>query len=90
MLNNQDENSSRCFTWNAFGLAYYFYSQNISRCCKIAEHLEKGTVGINEGLISTEVAPFGGFKISGHWREGSKYWIEDFLEFKYTCFRNIL
>lgn len=72
-----------------YGLASYFYSQNISRCWKVAEQLEYGMVGINEGLISTEVAPFGGVKASGQGREGSKYGIEDYLEIKYMCFGNI-
>ena len=72
-----------------FGLASYFYSQNVSRCWKVAEELEYGMVGINEGLISTEVAPFGGIKFSGIGREGSKYGIEDYLDVKYLCFGNI-
>tara|TARA_B110000196_G_scaffold188955_1_gene161802 strand:- start:77 stop:802 length:726 start_codon:yes stop_codon:yes gene_type:complete len=72
-----------------YGLASYFYSQNISRCWKVAEQLEYGMVGINEGLISTEVAPFGGVKASGQGREGSKYGIEDYVEIKYMCFGNI-
>ena len=73
-----------------YGLASYFYSQNISRCWKVAEKLEYGMVGINEGLISTEIAPFGGIKLSGHGREGSKYGIEDYLDIKYMCFGNII
>lgn len=73
-----------------YGLASYFYSQNVNRCWKIAEQLEYGMVGINEGLISTEVAPFGGVKASGHGREGSKYGIEDYIEIKYMCFGNII
>ncbi|KVS31428.1 NADP-dependent succinate-semialdehyde dehydrogenase [Burkholderia cepacia] len=68
-----------------FGLASYFYSRDISRVLKVAEALEYGIVGINEGLISTEVAPFGGVKESGIGREGSKYGIEDYLELKYLC-----
>ena len=66
------------------GLASYFYSRDLGRCWRIAEALEYGIVGINEGLISTEVAPFGGIKESGNGREGSKYGIEDYLEIKYT------
>lgn len=68
-----------------FGLAAYFYSRDISRIWKAAEGLEYGIVGINTGIISTEVAPFGGMKESGIGREGSKYGIDDFLEIKYLC-----
>ncbi|OAN52468.1 succinate-semialdehyde dehydrogenase (NADP(+)) [Magnetospirillum moscoviense] len=68
-----------------FGLAAYFYSRDIGRCWRVAEALEYGIVGINEGIISTEVAPFGGVKESGIGREGSKYGIEEFLEVKYLC-----
>ena len=73
----------------SYGLASYFYSQNVSRCWKVAEELEYGMVGINEGLISTELAPFGGVKFSGIGREGSRYGIEDYLDIKYMCFGNI-
>jgi succinate-semialdehyde dehydrogenase/glutarate-semialdehyde dehydrogenase len=69
-----------------FGLAAYFYTRDIGRIWRVAEALEYGMVGINEGLISTEVAPFGGVKQSGLGREGSKYGIEDYLEIKYLCF----
>lgn len=72
-----------------FGLAAYFYSQNLKRVWKTAEALEYGIVGINEGVISTEVAPFGGIKQSGIGREGSKYGIEDYLETKYLCIGGI-
>jgi succinate-semialdehyde dehydrogenase/glutarate-semialdehyde dehydrogenase len=68
-----------------FGLASYFYSRDIHRVFKVAEALECGMVGVNEGIISTEVAPFGGVKQSGLGREGSKYGIEDYLEIKYVC-----
>ena len=67
-----------------FGLASYFYARDIGRVWRVAEALEYGIVGANEGLISTEVAPFGGVKESGLGREGSKYGIEDYLEIKYT------
>jgi len=66
-----------------FGLASYFYARDIGRIFRVAEALEYGIVGVNEGLISTEVAPFGGVKSSGLGREGSKYGIEDYLEIKY-------
>jgi len=72
-----------------FGLAAYFYSNDAHRIWRVAEHLEVGMVGINTGLISTEVAPFGGVKQSGLGREGSKYGTEDFLEIKYMCFGEI-
>jgi len=68
-----------------FGLAAYFYTQNHSRVWRVGEALEYGIVGINEGIISTEVAPFGGVKESGSGREGSKYGIDDYLEIKYLC-----
>jgi succinate-semialdehyde dehydrogenase/glutarate-semialdehyde dehydrogenase len=72
-----------------FGLAAYFYSRDIGRVWRVAEALEYGIVGINEGIISTEVAPFGGVKESGNGREGSKYGIEDYLEIKYMCMGGI-
>lgn len=72
-----------------FGLASYFYSRDIGRIWRVAEALEYGIVGINEGIISTEVAPFGGVKESGLGREGSKYGIEDYLEIKYLCLGGI-
>ncbi|WP_084299302.1 aldehyde dehydrogenase family protein [Leisingera caerulea] len=68
-----------------FGLAAYFYGQNLSRVWRTAEALDFGIVGANTGMISTEVAPFGGMKESGNGREGSKYGIEDYLEVKYFC-----
>ena len=68
-----------------FGLASYFYSQNINRIFRVSEALEYGMVGVNEGIISTEVAPFGGVKSSGLGREGSKYGIDEYLEIKYVC-----
>jgi succinate-semialdehyde dehydrogenase / glutarate-semialdehyde dehydrogenase len=72
-----------------FGLAAYFYGRDIGRVWRVAEGLESGMVGINTGLISTEVAPFGGVKESGLGREGSKYGIEEFLEIKYLCLGGI-
>lgn len=68
-----------------FGLAAYFYGRDISLIWKVAEALEYGMVGVNTGLISTEVAPFGGMKSSGLGREGSKYGIEEYVEMKYIC-----
>ena len=72
-----------------FGLAAYFYGRDIGRIWRVAEGLEYGIVGINTGLISTEVAPFGGVKESGIGREGSKYGIDEFLEIKYLCLGGI-
>jgi len=72
-----------------FGLASYFYSRDIGRIWRVAEGLEYGIVGINEGIISTEVAPFGGMKESGVGREGSHFGIDDFTEIKYLCMGGI-
>jgi succinate-semialdehyde dehydrogenase/glutarate-semialdehyde dehydrogenase len=72
-----------------FGLASYFYTRDLGRAWRVAEALEYGIVGINEGLISTEVAPFGGVKESGIGREGSKYGIEEYVEIKYMCMGGI-
>ena len=72
-----------------YGLAAYFYGRDIRRVWRVAEALEYGIVGVNTGLISTEVAPFGGMKESGIGREGSKYGIEEYLEVKYICLGGI-
>ena len=72
-----------------FGLACYFYSRDIGRIWRVAEGLEYGIVGINEGIISNEMAPFGGVKESGQGREGSKYGLDDYLEIKYLCMGGI-
>ena len=72
-----------------FGLASYFYSKDLARVWRVAEALESGMVGINTGLISTEVAPFGGIKQSGLGREGSRHGVEDYLELKYLCMGGI-
>lgn len=72
-----------------FGLASYFYARDLGKVWRVAEALEYGIVGVNTGLISTEVAPFGGVKQSGLGREGSKYGIEDYLEVKYVCMGGI-
>jgi succinate-semialdehyde dehydrogenase/glutarate-semialdehyde dehydrogenase len=68
-----------------YGLAAYFYSRDVARIFRVAEALDFGMVGVNETLISSEVAPFGGVKHSGMGREGSRYGIEDYLEIKYVC-----
>lgn len=72
-----------------FGLAAYFYSRDIGRIFLTAEALEYGIIGVNAGIISSEVGPFGGVKQSGLGREGSVYGIDDFLEMKYVCLGGI-
>ena len=83
---DSEEEAVRMCNDTEFGLAAYFYTRDVGRCWRVAEALEYGMVGINDGLISTEVAPFGGVKQSGLGREGSKYGIEDYLEIKYLGF----
>jgi succinate-semialdehyde dehydrogenase/glutarate-semialdehyde dehydrogenase len=68
-----------------YGLACYFYAQDLGRCFRVMEALQYGLVGVNEGVITTEVAPFGGFKESGIGNEGSKYGLDDYLNIKYSC-----
>jgi succinate-semialdehyde dehydrogenase/glutarate-semialdehyde dehydrogenase len=68
-----------------FGLAAYVFTRNVSRVWRIAERIESGIVGVNTGLVSTELAPFGGVKASGLGREGSRHGTEDYLEIKYVC-----
>lgn len=72
-----------------FGLAAYFYARDIGRVWRVSEGLDYGIVGVNEGIISTEVAPFGGVKESGNGREGSKYGLDDYIEIKYLCMGGI-
>lgn len=84
-----EEEAIRLANDTEFGLAAYFYGRDIGRIWRVAEALEYGMVGINEGIISTEVAPFGGMKESGGGREGSKYGIDDYLEIKYLCMGGI-
>jgi acyl-CoA reductase-like NAD-dependent aldehyde dehydrogenase len=81
-----DEQAIQMANDTEFGLASYFYSRDIGRIWRAAEGLESGMVGINTGLISNDVAPFGGVKQSGLGREGSHYGIEEFVEVKYLCF----
>jgi succinate-semialdehyde dehydrogenase/glutarate-semialdehyde dehydrogenase len=80
-----DEEAIRMANDTEFGLASYFYTRDLARAWRVSERLEYGLVGINTGLISTEVAPFGGVKESGIGREGSKYGILDYTELKYVC-----
>jgi succinate-semialdehyde dehydrogenase/glutarate-semialdehyde dehydrogenase len=82
---NEDAEAIRISNDTPFGLAAYFYARDVGRVMRVAEALDYGIIGINEGIISTEVAPFGGVKESGIGREGSKYGIEDYLEIKYLA-----
>jgi len=82
---DNDEDVVKLANSSLFGLASYFYSRDIGRIWKIAEALEFGMVGVNTGLISNEVAPFGGVKQSGLGREGSSWGIDEYLEMKYVC-----
>ena len=72
-----------------YGLACYFYTRDIGRVWRVGEALEYGMVGINDGIVSNEAAPFGGMKESGQGREGSKYGLDDYLEIKYLCMGGI-
>jgi succinate-semialdehyde dehydrogenase / glutarate-semialdehyde dehydrogenase len=80
-----EEEAIRMANDTEFGLASYFYTKDLARSWRVSEALEYGIVGLNTGLISTEVAPFGGVKESGFGREGSKYGILDYTELKYVC-----
>jgi succinate-semialdehyde dehydrogenase/glutarate-semialdehyde dehydrogenase len=80
-----DEDALRLANQSQYGLASYFYSRDIGRIWKAAEALEYGIVGVNTGIISNEVAPFGGIKQSGLGREGSAYGMDEYLELKYVC-----
>ncbi|MDH3387345.1 MAG: NAD-dependent succinate-semialdehyde dehydrogenase [Gammaproteobacteria bacterium] len=84
-----EEEAIRMANDTEFGLACYFYSRDIGRIWRVAESLEYGIVGINEGIISNEMAPFGGVKESGQGREGSKYGLDDYTEIKYMCLGGI-
>ena len=84
-----DAEAIRLANASEFGLCAYFYSRDVGRIFRAAEAIESGIVGVNVGIISNEVAPFGGVKQSGLGREGSKYGIEDFLEIKYVCLGGI-
>jgi len=72
-----------------YGLASYFYTNDLNRSWRVREQLEYGIVGINEGLISSETVPFGGVKYSGQGREGSKYGLDSYVDIKYVCVGNV-
>ncbi|MGH8178083.1 MAG: NAD-dependent succinate-semialdehyde dehydrogenase [Steroidobacter sp.] len=86
---DSDEEVIKLANATEFGLASYFYSRDVQRVWRVAEALESGIVGVNEGIISTEAAPFGGVKESGVGREGSKYGLDEYLELKYLCFGGV-
>ena len=86
---NSDEEAVKMANDTEFGLAAYLYSRDIGRIWRVSESLEYGIVGINTGIISTEVAPFGGMKESGIGREGSKYGLDEYVEIKYLCMAGI-
>ena len=82
---DKEEDGVRMANDTEFGLACYFYTRDLARTFRVSQALKYGLVGVNEGLITTEVAPFGGVKESGMGREGSKYGVEDYLDVKYVC-----
>ena len=82
---DDDEEAIKLANSSQFGLASYFYSRDIGRIWKVAESLEYGIVGVNSGIISNEVGPFGGIKQSGMGREGSVFGMDEYLEMKYVC-----
>ncbi|HZD51864.1 MAG TPA: NAD-dependent succinate-semialdehyde dehydrogenase [Woeseiaceae bacterium] len=84
-----EEEAVRLANETPFGLASYFYARDVGRIWRVAEGLEYGIVGINEGIISNPMAPFGGVKESGHGREGSKYGLDDYVDIKYLCLGGI-
>jgi len=80
-----EEDAIRMANDTEFGLASYFFARDVGRIFRVSEALEYGMVGVNTGLISTEIAPFGGVKSSGLGREGSRHGLDDYLEIKYVC-----
>jgi succinate-semialdehyde dehydrogenase / glutarate-semialdehyde dehydrogenase len=86
---SSEEEAVRKANDTPYGLSSYFYSRDMARIWRVSEGLEYGILGINTGVISTEVAPFGGVKESGIGREGSKYGIDEWLETKYLCMGGI-
>jgi succinate-semialdehyde dehydrogenase/glutarate-semialdehyde dehydrogenase len=83
-FSNEDEVIQKA-NQTPFGLAAYFYTQNAARICRVSSQLEAGVIGINEGVVASEAAPFGGIKESGYGREGSKYGLDDYMQLKYLC-----
>ena len=83
---HDEEEGIRMANATEYGLAAYFFSQNVKRCWRVSEQIESGMVGINTGLVSTAAAPFGGVKQSGIGREGSRHGLDEFMEIKYLCF----
>ncbi len=86
---SDEENAIAMANDTESGLAAYFYTRDIGRIWRVSEALEYGIIGVNEGIVSTEVAPFGGMKQSGNGREGSKYGLDDYVEIKYVCMGGI-
>ena len=84
-----EDEAIRLANQTEFGLAAYFYARDMGRIWRVSEGLEYGIVGVNEGLVSNEMAPFGGMKESGSGREGSKYGMDEYLEMKYLCMGGI-
>ena len=84
-----DQEAIDSANYTEFALASYFYTTSLARAWNVSEALESGIIGVNTGIISTEIAPFGGVKESGVGREGSKYGIDDFCEIKYVCMGGI-
>src|SRR5690606_32802232 len=85
MAFDTEEEAIRIANDTPYGLAAYFYSRDIHRCWRVADALEAGMVGVNEGAISNPMAPFGGVKASGLGREGSRHGLEEYTELKYIC-----
>ena len=83
---NTEEEAIQLANDTPYGLAAYFYSENIRRCHRVSEALEAGMIGINTGLLSNASAPFGGVKQSGLGREGSKYGLDEYMEVKYLSY----
>ncbi|MEM7073312.1 MAG: aldehyde dehydrogenase family protein, partial [Pseudomonadota bacterium] len=85
----QEQDAIRIANATPYGLASYFFTRDLARSWRVAEALESGIVGVNSGIISSEIAPFGGIKQSGIGREGARYGIEEWVEMKYTLFGGI-
>jgi succinate-semialdehyde dehydrogenase/glutarate-semialdehyde dehydrogenase len=85
MIDDDDHDNDDCVIGFRFGLAAYACTSNLARAWRLADSLEAGMIGINEGIISHSIAPFGGMKQSGIGREGGRYGIEEYLETKYVC-----